>query len=323
MKRSVSGSEISSRTSSTSAAARGRSSHPGIVAARRGQHGLAPLGHEPGAGAAVGEVLGRERELVLDRPAQLGLADRHAGRERLAWSRSAATAARLGAEAAREPRRGVPAGAPGAPTSGSRCGAARAVGDAVDGVLRHRAVGRELAADDGQRARRRVLDDRVAAREVGGRRAPSPASSGPQPGVAAGDVLRAERDLERGARVREQLRLLLGARRRLVGDRPVGGDVGEPDRDQPVGARQREHPAPALARHGHVDRRARVAEPPGRDEQVRAAARPQRDRRARARRPTRRWRGPRGGRGRENAAPVSAVERVDAVVARRRSRPRR
>ena len=73
---------------------------------RRGQHGLAPFGHEPGAGAAVGEVLRRERELVGDGPAQLGLADGHAGRERLGGAERR-DGGGLGAEAAREAGRAV------------------------------------------------------------------------------------------------------------------------------------------------------------------------------------------------------------------------
>ena len=82
--------------------------HAGIVARAAASDGLAPLGHEPGAGAPVREVLGRERELVRGGPAQLGLADRHAGRERLGGAErgdGGAPRRRSGARAARAARR--------------------------------------------------------------------------------------------------------------------------------------------------------------------------------------------------------------------------
>ncbi len=168
---------------------------------------------------------------------------------------------RLGPVAAHEPlRRGDGA-------QGGRRGGAderqprRAAGprrEPVDRVLGHRAVGRELAADDGERAGLVILDDRVAAGEVGAGRLGA-RQQRPQAGVAADDVLRrSSRTRERGAREGEQLGLLLGRRARLVGER-VDRDVGEPDRDQAVGAGEGEDPAALLGGHRDVDRRARAS----------------------------------------------------------------
>ena len=227
----------------------------------------------------------RQRELVPRRPQQLGAAHRHARRDELEQLRAAVgergDGRRLGAVAADEPLRGGDG-----PQRGGRRGAdqrqarraARAVGDPVDDVLGHAAVRGELAADDGERAAR-VLGDQVAAREVGGLAVAG--GQRPQAGVAAADVAGAERGGERGRGAVEQLGLLGRVRLRLVGG--LAGDVGEADRHESVRARQREDPAAVLAGDGDVDRRPRLAQPRGRHEQVRAAARAQRHRGQRVR----------------------------------------
>ncbi len=165
---------------------------------------------------------GRQRELVPRRPQQLGAAHRHARRDGLEQLRAAVgerdDGRRLGAVAAHEPlRRGdrpQGGGRRGADQRQPR-GAARAVGDPVDDVLGHAAVRGQLAADDRQRAAR-VLDDQVAAREVGGLAVAGGQRA--QAGVAAADVARAERrrraPRRRGRAARPPRRRRAAARRR-------------------------------------------------------------------------------------------------------------
>ena len=260
----------------------------------------APFRHEPDARPAVDEVVdasARARGAIAHSSSAPHTRARRRRAARAAPGGPSASAdhrRRLGAVAAHEPRRARrPSAAP----------PARRRRRAAAGAVRHGRVGRR-GRPTSCAIRRYVVslpptiasaplagsvDDRVPAREVGGLGVRRAGGQRAQPGVAADDVAGAERHVERGGGALRAARSPRPASGRgSSAGSPGAGDVGEPDRDEAVGAREREHPAAALARApARSTRRARVAEPLRPHQQVRAAARAQRDRVGRARRSTR------------------------------------
>ena len=272
----------------------------GIVFGRRRPHGVGPLRDEARARAALDDVLdasARPRRATAHSSSTPSTGTPGAtGSSRRAVARGERDhVGGLGAVAADEQVWRTRGGRRAAPTSGRSCvrqGRDAACGDAVDGVLRHAAVGRELAADDREHAGAGVLDQGVAAREVGGARGRA-GHQRPQAGVAADDVARPSSGTSSAARARPAARVAprrpdRAARRPAA---PSCGSSVRPTSTSAVRARDGEREAPpAAAGQRDADRGARAHRGARRDEQVRAAAGAQGDRGLQARRPRRRWR---------------------------------
>ena len=180
------------------------------------------------------------------------------------------------------------------------------VREPVDCVLRHAPVGRQLAADEDERAGLRIPHDRVAPREVGG----APAGAGeqrPQAGVAPDDVLglAAGRPARR-SRARAGSASSAGEGRGIVGGGPSAGTSVRPIATSPSGCGTALIQRPRSPGTGQLTPARGCPSRSAADQQVRAAAGPQLARRARDRRSRRRRPRRRAGARTANAAPVSA-----------------
>ena len=238
------------------------------------------LGDEAHARTPVEQVVDVVRALVGDREDQLG--QRH--RDRLRRRREQLVVGKPGhlagagedqvgvrAEAAHEPG-GSGRGPDGAEQRQARRPArAGTQVEGVDGVLRHPAVGRELAADDGRHPGRRG-EDRVPPRQVGRGVGARHLEQRAQAGEGADDVGARRRDGERGGDHPQQEVDLLLARHRHVGDRAGHRLVGEPDVERAVGLRQHHREARRGPRDRHHHRDARVRQRRAAQHEVGAAA---------------------------------------------------
>ena len=166
---------------------------------------------------------------------------------------------------------------------GEGCGPAGAgrqpgcCGGRVDGVLRHPAVRRELAADDGDDAGA-AGEHGVTPREVGRRvlaRTGGGVEQGPQTGEGADHVVAVQRTGEGGRDDVEQEADLALRGRGHVGHRALDRLVGEADVERAVGLGQHHHEAARRPRYRREDRGGEAGQGLGPQHQVGAAAGPE------------------------------------------------
>ena len=171
----------------------------------------------------------------------------------------------LGGAGAQQRQVGGAAGAGLEPTVGDQ---------GVEGVLGHPAVGRQLAADDRGDAGGGG-EDRVTARQVGGRVGAGDLEQRSQAGEGADHVVAARRRREgRGHHPQQEVDLGL-ARHRHVRHRAGDRLVGQPDVEGAVGLRQHHREARGGAGDRHHHRDPGVRQDRSTQDQVGAAARPQ------------------------------------------------